>query len=175
MLPLIPALVCGVPAEVLVIDDGSADDTSGAAVRGGAVAARLPANAGGGAALRVGYALMVDAGARIVVTMDADGQHLPRDTRSGRRAGAERTCTARSGLADPGTRRAGVFARELGIAIFNGLVRFLARTRVTDCSNGFRAIRTDLLPELDLRQPQFHAPEFLIEAITGVSRSRKCR
>jgi len=166
LLPLIPALVCGVPAEVLVIDDGSADDTSGAAVRGGAVAARLPANAGGGAALRVGYALMVDAGARIVVTMDADGQHLPRDLDRV----AEPVLSGRAQLALGsrilGHSEPGVFARELGIALFNRLVRFLTRTRVTDCSNGFRAIRTDLLPELDLRQPQFHAPEFLIEAIT---------
>jgi hypothetical protein len=38
--------------------------------------------------------------------------------------------------------------------------------RVSDCSNSYRAIRTELLPELDLRQPQFHAAEFLIEAIT---------
>lgn len=166
LLPAIPVEVCGVPAQVLVVDDGSADDSSGAAIGAGAVVARLARNQGGGAALRAGYALMVDAGARIVVTMDADGQHRPEDldrvagpVLSGRVQLAQGSRTL--GHHDPG-----VFARELGIAIFNRLVRVLTRVHVSDCSNSFRAIRTEVLPELDLRQPQFHAAEFLIEALT---------
>jgi len=59
-----------------------------------------------------------------------------------------------------------VLARQLGIPFFNLLIRALTGARVTDCSNGLRAIRTELLPQLDLRQPQFHAAEFLIEAVT---------
>jgi len=166
LLPLIPESVCGVPAAVLVIDDGSADDTTGAAVRSGAVVATLPANAGGGAALRVGYSLMLAAGARVVVTMDADGQHLPEDLDQVAEPVLSGRVQFSQGSRILGHSEPGVFARELGIALFNRLVRFLTRTHVTDCSNGFRAIRTDLLAELDLRQPQFHAPEFLIEAIT---------
>jgi glycosyltransferase involved in cell wall biosynthesis len=170
LLPRIPADVCGVPAAVLVVDDGSADDTSGAATRAGAVVARLPDNKGGGAALQAGYALMVDAGARIVVTMDADGQHQPEDLDRV----AEPVVSGRAQLAQGsrnlGHNEPGAFARELGIALFNRLVRVLTRVHVTDCSNSFRAIRTDLLPELELRQPQFHAAEFLIEALTrGIS------
>jgi glycosyltransferase involved in cell wall biosynthesis len=170
LLPSIPATVCGVSVAVLVVDDGSGDDTSGAATRAGAVVARIPQNKGGGAALRVGYALMVDAGARIVVTMDADGQHRPEDLDRV----AEPVLSGRAELAQGsrilGHSEPGAFARELGIALFNRLVRVLTRTRVTDCSNSFRAIRTDRLPVLELRQPQFHAAEFLIEALTrGIS------
>jgi glycosyltransferase involved in cell wall biosynthesis len=170
LLPRIPTTVCGVPAAVLVVDDGSADDTSGAAVRAGAVVARLPENQGGGAALRAGYALMVDAGARIVVTMDADGQHQPEDLDRV----VEPVFSGRAQLAQGsrilGHAEPGAFSRELGIALFNRLVRVLTRTRVTDCSNSFRAVRTEVLPELELRQSQFHAAEFLIEAITrGIS------
>jgi hypothetical protein len=166
LLPRIPSTVCGEPSAVLVVDDGSADQTSGSAARAGAAVARLPRNEGGGAALRVGYALMVDAGARVVVTMDADGQHRPEDldrvaepVLSGRVQFAQGSRTL--GHSEPGA-----VARELGIAVFNRLVRTLTRVRVSDCSNSYRAIRTELLPELDLRQPQFHAAEFLIEAIT---------
>jgi hypothetical protein len=36
---------------------------------------------------------------------------------------------------------------------------------VTDCSNGYRAVRADVLPTLVLRQEQFHTSEFMIEAI----------
>jgi glycosyltransferase involved in cell wall biosynthesis len=166
LLPRVPSEVGGAHVAVLVIDDGSSDDTSVAAVRAGATVARLPSNRGGGAALRAGYALMVRAGARVVVTMDADGQHRPEDLASllapvlGGRAQLVQGSRI-LGSAEPGT-----FARERGIDLFNRLVRVLTGVRVTDCSNSFRAIDTRLLPELELLQPQFHAAEFLIEAIT---------
>ena len=62
---------------MLVVDDGSRDGTGEVAAEHGAVVARHVINRGGGAALRTGYRLMVDSGAEIVVTLDADGQHLP--------------------------------------------------------------------------------------------------
>src|SRR5256885_7810702 len=57
------------------------------------------------------------------------------------------------------------YARELGIVFFNRAVSFITRTKVSDCSNGYRAVRVDVLPQLVLRQEQFHTSEFLIEAI----------
>jgi hypothetical protein len=57
------------------------------------------------------------------------------------------------------------FAREAGIVFLNRLVSLITRTRVTDCSNGYRAVRTTVLPQLVLRQEQFHTSEFMIEAI----------
>ena len=56
-------------------------------------------------------------------------------------------------------------AREAGIVFFNKVVSFITRTHVTDCSNGYRAVRADVLPQLVLRQEQFHTSEFMIEAI----------
>jgi glycosyltransferase involved in cell wall biosynthesis len=166
LLPRVPERVGDAPAAILVVDDGSSDDTAAAAIEGGAVVARLPENRGGGAALRVGYALMVGAGPAVVVTMDADGQHQPEEIVKL----VEPVLSGRAELVQGsrvlGSSEPGAFARELGIALFNRLVRLLTRVRVTDCSNSFRAIRTDLLPELDLRQPQFHAAEFLIEGLT---------
>ena len=62
---------------VVVIDDGSHDDTADRARAAGAtVLAQLP-NAGKGAALRMGFRHALDAGAPAVVTLDADGQHDP--------------------------------------------------------------------------------------------------
>jgi Glycosyl transferase family 2 len=166
LLPRVPDRLAGVLAAVLVVDDGSADDTAAAALSAGAVVAQLPENRGGGAALRIGYALMVAAGASVVITMDADGQHQPEEIE----ALVEPVLSGRAELVQGsrvlGSSEPGEFARELGIALFNRLVRLLTRVRVTDCSNSFRAIRTELLPELDLRQPQFHAAEFLIEGLT---------
>jgi Glycosyl transferase family 2 len=165
VLPKIPAEVCGIETAVLVVDDGSRDGTGDIARAGGAVVARHVINRGGGAALRTGYRLMSDAGAEIVVTLDADGQHLPAEMErlvepvvSGEVAMAHGSRVL--GEAEPGHR-----ARELGIVFFNRLVSFITRTKVTDCSNGYRAVRADVLPTLVLRQEQFHTSEFMIEAI----------
>ena len=56
-------------------------------------------------------------------------------------------------------------SRELGIVFFNRMVSLITRTHVTDCSNGYRAVRASVLPQLVLRQEQFHTSEFMIEAI----------
>jgi hypothetical protein len=165
VLPKIPAEVCGVETAVLVVDDGSRDGTGDIARAGGAVVARHVINRGGGAALRTGYRLMADSDARVVVTLDADGQHLPSEMErlvepvlSGEVAMAHGSRVL--GEAEPGHR-----ARELGIVFFNRVVSFITRTKVTDCSNGYRAVRADVLPTLVLRQEQFHTSEFMIEAI----------
>ncbi|MBS1843522.1 MAG: glycosyltransferase family 2 protein [Actinobacteria bacterium] len=165
VLDQMPAEVCGMRTEVLVVDDGSRDGTGDVAAEHGALVARHVTNRGGGAALRTGYRLMVESGAEIVVTLDADGQHLPSEMSrlvepvlSGEVDVAHGSRVL--GHADRNTR-----ARELGIVFFNRLVSFITRTHVTDCSNGYRAVRTTVLPQLVLRQEQFHTSEFMIEAI----------
>ena len=170
VLPRMPRTVGGVPVAVLVVDDGSTDDTTSAALRHGATVARLRENCGGGAALHVGYAIAVAAGATIVATMDADGQHRPEELERVVEPVLSGRAQFAAGSRVLGSAEPGVFARELGIAFFNRVVRVLTRTDVSDCSNGFRAIRTEVLPTLDLREMQFHAAEFLVEALTrGVS------
>ncbi|HEX5821378.1 MAG TPA: glycosyltransferase family 2 protein [Solirubrobacterales bacterium] len=161
----IPPEVCGERTAVLVVDDGSRDDTSEAAAKAGAIVARHVINRGGGAALRTGYRLMAESGALIVVTLDADGQHLPSEMeRLVKPVLDDEVDLAHGsrvlGEADPNSR-----SRELGIVFFNKLVSFITRTKVSDCSNGYRAVRTSVLPQLVLRQEQFHTSEFMIEAI----------
>ncbi len=63
-------------ARVLVVDDGSQDDTAACAATAGAEVLRLSGNRGKGAALRAGLARLADAGVRRVLSMDGDGQHL---------------------------------------------------------------------------------------------------
>ena len=62
---------------VVVIDDGSTDDTAARAEAAGATVMRQRANAGKGAALRYGLRHALESGAAAVVTLDADGQHDP--------------------------------------------------------------------------------------------------
>ena len=107
---------------VLVVDDGSRDDTSEEAAKAGAVVARHVINRGGGAALRTGYRLMAESGAQVVVTLDADGQHLPSEMeRLVKPVLDDEVDVAHGsrvlGEADPNSR-----SRELGIVFFNRVV-----------------------------------------------------
>jgi hypothetical protein len=165
VLDLMPGEVCGVPIETLVIDDGSRDGTADVAAGHGALVARHVTNRGGGAALRTGYRLMVESGAEIVVTLDADGQHLPSEMDRLVQPILDGEVEMAHGSRVLGRADRNHFARELGIVFFNRLVSLITRTHVTDCSNGYRAVRTAVLPQLVLRQEQFHTSEFMIEAI----------
>ena len=161
----VPDVVCGFETNTLVVDDGSSDGTEDAAEAAGAVVARHLRNRGGGAALRTGYALAKRHRAAIVVTLDADGQHLPeemprlvRPIVTGR---ADAVIGSRTlGTADPNT-----FPRELGLRVFNRVLTTLMGIEITDCSSGYRAIKAESLARLDLRQEQFHASEWLIETV----------
>ena len=62
---------------VLVVDDGSADDTRARAERAGAIVLRQTPNQGKGAALRTGFSRALEGGYDAVLTLDADGQHDP--------------------------------------------------------------------------------------------------
>ena len=61
--------------DILVVDDGSTDQTAKQARDAGALVASLPVNLGVGAALQTGFRYAVSRGYTTVVTIDADGQH----------------------------------------------------------------------------------------------------
>jgi hypothetical protein len=165
VLTRIPSSVCGVETEVLVVDDGSRDATGDIARDHGAAVARHVINRGGGAALRTGYRLTSDAGALVVVTLDADGQHLPEEMSRLVQPVLDGEVDLAHGSRVLGHAEPNHYARELGIVFFNRLVSLITRTKVSDCSNGYRAVRASALPQLVLRQEQFHTSEFMIEAI----------
>ena len=165
VLDRIPSSVCGIATAVLVMDDGSRDGTGDIARARGAAVARHVTNLGGGAALRTGYRLMVDSGSQIVVTLDADGQHRPEEMAALVQPILDGTVDMAHGSRVLGHAEPNHLAREMGIVFFNRLVSLITRTKVTDCSNGYRAVRTSVLPQLVLRQEQFHTSEFMIEAI----------
>ncbi|HWB55637.1 MAG TPA: glycosyltransferase [Gaiellaceae bacterium] len=160
----LPTDVCGLPVRPILVDDGSQDDTFERARAAGAAAVQLPLNRGQGAALRAGYRLALATGARVVVTMDADGQHqadeLPRLVQPILDGDADVVHGSRVlGDADPTHP-----TRKLGIRLFSWLLTVLTSSRITDPSCGYRAIRTEALRKLVFHQDQFHTAEFLLEA-----------
>lgn len=160
----LPAEVCGLAIRPIVVDDGSSDDTVARARAAGAAAVRLPMNRGQGAALRTGYRLALATGARLVVTMDADGQHkateLPRLVEPILGGEADVVNGSRVlGAADPNDA-----ARTAGIKLFAWLLSLLTARRITDPACGYRAVRTEVLRGLEFHQDQFHNSEFILEA-----------
>jgi glycosyltransferase involved in cell wall biosynthesis len=161
----VPAQACGLAVEVLVVDDGSADATSAVARAAGARVARLERNCGHGVALRVGYQLARERGARYVVTLDADGQWDPAEL-------AEVLAPVAAGEADfsIGSRVLGATetddgVRQAGVHVFGWLVRLLTGSRVTDTSSGFRAMRVEVTETVRQTQVQYQTSELLIGAL----------
>jgi hypothetical protein len=160
-----PDQVEGHRVVTVVIDDGSVDDTAEVAMRSGALVARIPIRRGGGFALRVGYEIGLKLKAAVVVSMDADGQHVA----------DEMPLLVKPILEDQadmvnGSRVLGEFEREstirhIGVHFFSWLVTIITGSRITDVSNGYRATRTEVIKHLSLDQDQFWASELLIEGM----------
>jgi hypothetical protein len=161
----IPEKIEGYPVVPVVIDDASEDDTVNVAKKAGALVAHLPIRRGGGLALRVGYEIAKGLDALVCVSMDADGQHVPEEMTT-------LVGPILDGSADlvNGSRVLGEFQREsiirhIGVHFFSRLVTVLVGSRITDVSNGYRAVRIDILKQLRLDQDQFWASELLIEGM----------
>jgi hypothetical protein len=173
----VPATVAGRPTRVIVVDDASRDGTRRVAIANGAHVVTHPVNGGQGSALQTGYLIAERLGVEVVVTLDADGQHVP--------AEMERLVgPIIAGEADfvVGSRRAGSYEREagadsmarnVGIGVFTRLINFLGGTNVTDVANGYRAIRANRLAEIVFTEDQFHNPELLLGAARAGLRIRE--
>lgn len=134
--------------DVLVIDDGSTDDTAAEARRHGASVVSHAFNLGYGATLLTGYRYACKQGYERIVQMDSDGQHDPgsvRDLLAALDQGADVAIGSRylTGTPPPTS-----FARKVGTSLFAGIASFWTRSRITDPSSGFQAIRANALTAL---------------------------
>lgn len=139
-------LAATVPSyDVVVIDDGSSDDTAEVAERLGATCLRLPFNLGIGGALRTGFRYAVDNGYSRAIQFDADGQHdasqisailSPLDD------GADMVIGSR--FAGVGDYRVGR-SRGLAMGFLRWSIQRLAGRKFTDTSSGFRSFDRGVL------------------------------
>ena len=133
-------------ADVLVIDDGSSDDTAAEAREAGAMSLSLPVNAGYGAALQTGYKFGVRHGYAIVGQIDGDGQHRAEYLGTMRKALEEQEADVIVGsrfLSRDGHYRPSL-ARAIGIGLFARLASLITHQRVSDPTSGFQLMRIDV-------------------------------
>lgn len=125
-------------AHVLVVDDGSDDETAAAAAGAGARVIVLPFNIGVGGAMRAAFVYADRNGYDAVVQVDADGQHDPAQLPELVAALADASVVIGSRFAGAGGYRASGPRRWAMIMLARGLSR-IAGTRLTDTTSGFRA------------------------------------
>ncbi len=140
--------------EVVVIDDGSTDNTAEEARKAGAFVIRHPKNRGKTKALQTGFDYALERDYDLVFTLDGDAQHRPgeiprllhaleshdADVVSGDRMTGERNM--------PGSRR---FVNRLSSQVAS----WITSRNILDCHCGFRVVRAPVLEKVRLRQPRF--------------------
>jgi glycosyltransferase involved in cell wall biosynthesis len=127
---------------VVVIDDGSTDDTAAVAEAAGATVLRQSPNAGKGAALRVGFRHALGTDAEAAVTLDADGQHDPDDIPRLLEAFAARRAELIIGRRDP---RAMPATRHISNVVGGAMLAVALGRTVPDNQSGFRLVGRTLM------------------------------
>lgn len=141
--------------EILVIDDGSEDETGEIARAAGARVIRQAYRKGNGAAIKRGIR---EAAGQVIVLMDADGQHKPEDLP--RLLEAVQNCDMAVGARTKGSSQKA--HRWAANRLFSAVASYLAGERIPDLTSGFRAIRAPIAKRyVDLLPNTFSYPSTL--------------
>jgi glycosyltransferase involved in cell wall biosynthesis len=132
--------------DVLVVNDGSRDETASRAAAAGAEVLSLPFNLGYGVAIQTGYKYAMEKGYEFLIQLDGDGQHDPAFI-------PELLAPVIAGDTDfaLGSRFLGVTtydpsgARRIGMAFFRRLVSLLIGRRITDSTSGYQAFNRSVI------------------------------
>ncbi len=123
--------------EIIVIDDGSDDETAAKAEKAGARLITHPYNIGNGAAVKTGIR---NAKGKILVTLDGDGQHSPEDIPRllEKMDSYDMAVGARTGDSEASLHR------TMANRIYNRFATYMCKRRIEDLTSGFRAIKRDI-------------------------------
>ena len=160
----VPREAAGLQTEVIVVVDGARDRTASRAAAAGALVCDVPVNRGQGAVLRLGYWLARARGARLIATIDADGQYEPLELERVIAPILAEEADFVSGSRRLGSELTTDRVRHLGVLVFGALISVLVRHRVTDPACGIRAMRAELTAAVTLEQAQYQASELMISA-----------
>ncbi len=156
--------VFGYISDVLVVDDGSTDDTAAEAAAAGAKVVRFERNCGKGAALKAGFDAAREMGFTHVLTLDADGQHDPGDIplfiQEAEKSDADIVLGSR--MADLGSMPC---LRRMSNRVSSRLISKVAGQRIRDSQSGYRLLKVQSLDRMAFRATRYEAEsEMLISA-----------
>ena len=123
--------------EIIVIDDGSTDNTAESARAAGAKVIQHPYNIGNGAAVKTGIR---HARGKILVTIDGDGQHDPNDILKlvNQIGSYDMVVGSRNRESDTAAHR------DIANMVFNSLATYISGRKIEDLTSGFRAVKTHI-------------------------------
>jgi glycosyltransferase involved in cell wall biosynthesis len=150
--------------EIIVVNDGSTDETVKVAKEAGAIVYSHPYNIGNGAAVKSGIRI---ASGEILVFMDGDGQHSPEDIK----ALVAHLPDYDMVVGQRGKGHHASWSRALGNRIYNRFASYVAKFPVMDLTSGFRAIKADLARNLVYLLPNTYS--YPTTMTLGVLRSGK--
>ena len=160
--------ICELGVDVLVVDDGSADETARVAEEAGARVLRLEKNHGKGGALNLAFKKVLEEGYDAVVTMDADGQHDPEDVL--------RFCDVYNRTGIPvlignrmGDRKNMPWVRRVTNRFMSWLLRRHMRQYIADTQNGFRLYQTDVISMVSADSTGFAAESEILLKLDEVN------
>lgn len=146
--------------EVIVVDDGSSDDTAAVAEGAGAEVLTHDVNRGKGTALRTAFSRLDGSDFAGVVTLDADGQHLPEEIpklEKAWRQGADLVLGTRDHLFRDMSR-----VRQASNSLSSQLISFAAGERLSDVQTGFRIYSRNLLLAVEFVGDRFEAESAVV-------------
>lgn len=140
--------------EVLVVDDGSIDNTSAVAEKAGAIVFKHPQKLGAGAGTRTGINEALVHGADIIVTLDGDGQHDPDEIPVIIQPIIDGQCDVVIGSRFLRTAAIARY-RKFGIAVITWAYNFGCAKKIVDAQSGFRAYSRKAAEALHITYPGF--------------------
>ncbi len=147
---------------VVVVDDGSSDQTGALAKEAGAVVLRHVFNRGQGAALRTGLDYALSKGAEYVVTFDGDGQHRAEDIPRLLEPLVKGECDVTLGSRFLGDSNTVPWVRRHLLRAAVVVTRLTSGIRLSDCHNGLRAFSRRAIPQIEITMDGMaHASEIL--------------
>jgi len=153
--------------EILVIDDGSTDNTMKEAMDAGATVWPHPYNIGNGAAIKTGLRM---ASGDWIVMMDADGQHQPEDIARllEYKDKFDMVVGARTKASDTNVHR------DIANTIYNWFASYVTKFKIQDLTSGFRLVRQSTVQKfVDLLPNTFSYPSTITMAYLRTGRSIK--
>lgn len=135
-----------IDADIVVVNDGSSDNTEGEALAAGTFVISLSSNLGYGAALQTGFKYALDKGYEFAVQMDADGQHDPASIKALIEPviADEVDVIIGSRFLDKGNYKA-PFVRRMGMYFFGIITSVVTGRRITDPTSGFQALNKKVM------------------------------
>lgn len=132
-------------ATVLVVDDGSTDDTAKIAKQSGAQVISLPFNLGVGGALRVAFRYATKNNFTHVMQIDADGQHLPSEAKQLIKNSSDNSVVIGSRFFDSESKYKASIARRTAMISLAKITSAICGTKLTDVTSGFRITSGDAI------------------------------